>query len=227
MVPRAVPWFNALSRLACFKRKKLSVINDASIEVKESEKLRQIMQTILKLGNALNQGSARGSAVGFKLDSLLKLSDTRGRNKMTLMHYLCKLLSEKMPELLDFDKDLAHIDAASKIPFKDLAEEVQEVSKGLEKVEEEVTALDNDGAKFAGFQKALKGFCNTAKVEVQTLLVSLYTEVGRNGESLSQYFGEDLVRCPFYHVRQIFAVFAKMFKKARDKNEQIANRVGS
>ncbi|GJV37531.1 formin-like protein 14 [Tanacetum coccineum] len=107
---------------------------------------------------------------------------------MTLMHYLCKLPSKKMPELPDFDKDLVHIDAAS----KDLAEEVQEVSKGLEKVEQELTALDNDGAIFAGFQMALKGFCNTAEVEV-----SLYTEVGRNGESLSQYFGEDPVRCPF------------------------------
>lgn len=33
-----------------------------------------------------------GSAVGFRLDSLLKLSDTRARNnKMTLMHYLCKV----------------------------------------------------------------------------------------------------------------------------------------
>ncbi|GJS79790.1 formin-like protein 14 [Tanacetum coccineum] len=166
-------------------RKKLSVINDNSIEVKESEKLRQIMQTILTLGNALNQGTARGSAIGFKLDNLLKLSDTRARNnKMTLMHYLCKL----------YEQFLTY--AASKIPFKDLAEEVQEVSKGLEKVEQEVTALDNDGAKFAGFQKALKGFCNTAKVEVETL-ISLYTEVGRNGESISQYFGEDPVRCPF------------------------------
>lgn len=36
--------------------------------------------------------SVAGSAVGFKLDSLLKLSDTRARNnKMTLMHYLCKV----------------------------------------------------------------------------------------------------------------------------------------
>ncbi|EEF42479.1 conserved hypothetical protein [Ricinus communis] len=70
----------------------LKTINDATREVKESVKLRQIMQTILTLGNALNQGTARGSAVGFKLDSLLKLSDTRARNnKMTLMHYLCKL----------------------------------------------------------------------------------------------------------------------------------------
>lgn len=33
-----------------------------------------------------------GSAIGFRLDSLLKLTDTRARNnKMTLMHYLCKV----------------------------------------------------------------------------------------------------------------------------------------
>ncbi|KAF7138208.1 hypothetical protein RHSIM_Rhsim07G0158300 [Rhododendron simsii] len=90
----------------------LDTINGAVREVKESAKLRQVMQTILTLGNALNQGTTQG----FKLDSLLKLSDTRARsNKMTLMHYLCKILAEKLSELLDFDKDLGHLEAASKI----------------------------------------------------------------------------------------------------------------
>lgn len=33
-----------------------------------------------------------GAAVGFKLDSLLKLTETRASNsKMTLMHFLCKV----------------------------------------------------------------------------------------------------------------------------------------
>ena len=37
-------------------------------------------------------GWGSGAAVGFNLDSLLKLTDTRARNvKMTLMHYLCKV----------------------------------------------------------------------------------------------------------------------------------------
>ncbi|KAL7166577.1 hypothetical protein ACSBR2_037279 [Camellia fascicularis] len=65
-------------------RYNLNTINAAAREVKESAKLRQ---TILTLENALNQGTARGFAIGFKLGSLLKLSDTRARNnKMTLMH---------------------------------------------------------------------------------------------------------------------------------------------
>ncbi|BBH02728.1 Formin Homology 14 [Prunus dulcis] len=178
----------------------LNTINGAAREVKESAKLRQIMQTILTLGNALNQGTARGSAIGFKLDSLLKLSDTRARNnKMTLMHYLCKLIAEKMPELLDFNKDLVHLEAASKIQLKALAEEMQAVSKGLEKVEQELAASENDGAISAGFQK------------------------GRNADSLSQYFGEDPARCPFEQVTQVLFVFVKMFNKSREENERLAD----
>ncbi|BAU01266.1 hypothetical protein VIGAN_11046500 [Vigna angularis var. angularis] len=178
----------------------LNTINNAAREVKESGKLRQIMQTILTLGNALNQGTARGSAVGFKLDSLLKLSDTRARNnKMTLMHYLCKLLAEKMPELLDFDKDLVHLEAASKIQLKALAEEMQAVSKGLEKVEQELAASENDGAISTGFRKVLKNFLDIAEADVRSL-ISLYSEVGRSADSLSQYFGEDPARCPFEQV---------------------------
>ncbi|KAL0327714.1 UNVERIFIED_CONTAM: Formin-like protein 14 [Sesamum angustifolium] len=192
-------------------------------QVKESSKLRQIMQTILTLGNALNQGTARGSAVGFKLDSLLKLSDTRARNnKMTLMHYLCKILAEKMPELLDFSKDLVHLEPASKIQLKSLAEEMQAVSKGLEKVEQELTAAESDGAVSSGFRKVLKSFLDTAEAEVRSL-ITLYSEVGRNADSLSQYFGEDPARCPFEQVTQTLVVFMKMFNKAHDENEQQAD----
>lgn len=84
-----------------------------------------------------------GAAVGFKLDSLLKLSDTRAANsKMTLMHYLCKVnynrkmqplvsdkgyiilklssfflqvLASKASVLLNFHKDLESLESASKV----------------------------------------------------------------------------------------------------------------
>ncbi|KAI5054887.1 hypothetical protein GOP47_0030032 [Adiantum capillus-veneris] len=202
-------------------RASLEVINSASSEVKGSSKLRRIMQTILSLGNALNQGTARGSAVGFKLDSLLKLSDTRARNnKMTLMHYLCKVISEKLPELVDVDKDLMHLEAATKIQLKSLAEEMQAVSKGLEKVEQELTASENDGAVSEGFRQVLKVFLNTAEADVKSL-ASLYAEVGRNADSLAQYFGEDPARCPFEQVTSILLNFVTTFKKALEENAKL------
>ncbi|KAI9088413.1 hypothetical protein K1719_029862 [Acacia pycnantha] len=141
------------SQITEFK-KSLNTVNSACEEVRKSVKLKEIMKKILYLGNTLNQGTARGSAVGFKLDSLLKLTDTRAsNNKMTLMHYLCKVLAERSPGLLDFHLDLVSLEAATKIQLKSLAEEMQAIIKGLEKVKQELAASENDGPVSEVFRK--------------------------------------------------------------------------
>ncbi|KAI9127531.1 hypothetical protein K1719_000524 [Acacia pycnantha] len=94
-----VPRVESKLRVFCLKiqfgtqvselRRDLNIVKFASEEIRNSVKLKRIMQTILSLG----------AAIGFRLDSLLKLTDTRAKNnKMTLMHYLCKVLAEKLPE---------------------------------------------------------------------------------------------------------------------------------
>ncbi|CAL5358852.1 unnamed protein product [Camellia sinensis] len=199
-------------------RNNLNIVNSVAEEIRNSVKLKRIMQTILSLGNALNHGTARGSAVGFRLDSLLKLTDTRARNnKMTLMHYLCKVLAEKLPELLDFPKDLVSLEASTKIQLKYLAEEMQAISKGLEKVVQELTASENDGTVSENFCKLLKDFLDFAEGEVRSL-ASLYSGVGRNADALALYFGEDPARTPFEQVVSTLLNFVKMFVRAHDEN---------
>ncbi|XP_055822898.1 formin-like protein 13 isoform X2 [Solanum dulcamara] len=177
-------------------RKSLNIVNSAADQIKGSSKLKRIMQTILSLGNALNQGTARGSAVGFRLDSLLKLTETRARNnKMTLMHYLCK------------------------IQLKFLAEEMQAISKGLEKVVQELSMSENDGAVSENFLKALKDFLCYAEGEVRSL-AQLYSGVGRNVDTLILYFGEDPARCPFEQVITTLLNFRRMFNQALEENRK-------
>uniref|UniRef100_A0A2P2MUD1 Uncharacterized protein MANES_S017700 n=1 Tax=Rhizophora mucronata TaxID=61149 RepID=A0A2P2MUD1_RHIMU len=189
-------------------------------QIRNSAKLKRIMQTILSLGNALNQGTARGSAIGFRLDSLLKLTETRARNKkMTLMHYLCKVLADKLPELLDFSNDLVSLEPATKIQLKFLAEEMQAISKGLEKVMQELSNSEGDGLVSENFCKALKEFLHFAEAEVRSL-ASLYSGVGRNVDALILYFGEDPARCPFEQVVSTLLNFMKLFNKARDENSK-------
>lgn len=51
-----------------------------------------ISYTFIPFGSNVCGSICAGSAIGFRLDSLLKLTDTRAtNNKMTLMHYLCKV----------------------------------------------------------------------------------------------------------------------------------------
>ncbi|KAM0025972.1 putative tensin phosphatase, C2 domain, formin, FH2 domain, protein-tyrosine phosphatase [Helianthus debilis subsp. tardiflorus] len=189
-------------------------------QIKSSVKLRRIMQTILSLGNALNQGTSRGAAVGFKLDSILKLIETRARNnKMTLLHYLCKVLAEKLPELLDFSKELGSLEAASKIQLKALAEEMQSITRGLEKVIQEKRMCKKDGHVSKRFRKSLKKFLTSAESEVKSLAV-LYSGVGKNVDALILYFGEDPARCPYEQVISTLLTFVRMFNQAHDENEK-------
>nr|XP_012573402.1 formin-like protein 13 isoform X1 [Cicer arietinum]XP_012573403.1 formin-like protein 13 isoform X2 [Cicer arietinum] len=199
-------------------RNSLNVVNAAAEEIRNSVKLKRIMQTILTLGNALNQGTARGSAIGFRLDSLLKLTETRARNnKMTLMHYLCKVLDDKLPEVLDFSKDIANLEPAAKIQLKFLAEEMQAINKGLEKVVQELSTSENDGPISETFRKKLKVFLCSAEAEVRSL-ASIYSGVGRNVDVLILYFGEDPSRCTFEQVVTTLLNFTRMFNKAHEEN---------
>ncbi|RZR89016.1 hypothetical protein BHM03_00016674 [Ensete ventricosum] len=199
-------------------RKSLCSIDSACDQIRNSIKLKEIMKKILFLGNTINQGTARGSAIGFHLDSLLKLSDTRAtNNNMTLMHYLCKSLASRSPHLLDFHEDLISLEAASKIQLKSLAEEMQAIVKGLKKIELELNESENDGPASEIFCKTLKEFIVVAEAEVRSL-TTLYTSVGRNADALALYFGENPARCPFEQVISTLLNFVLMFKQAHQGN---------
>uniref|UniRef100_A0A453PW55 FH2 domain-containing protein n=1 Tax=Aegilops tauschii subsp. strangulata TaxID=200361 RepID=A0A453PW55_AEGTS len=54
----------------------LNTINDVAEEVRNSDKLKRVMQTILSLGNALNQGTARGESANPVVQGLFAASPT-------------------------------------------------------------------------------------------------------------------------------------------------------
>lgn len=109
------------------------------------------------------------------------------------------------------------LEAATKIQLKYLAEEMQAVSKGLEKVMQELSAAENDGLVSENFCKILKEFLAFAESEVRSL-ACLYSCVGRNADALALYFGEDPARCPFEQVVTTLLNFVRMFVRAHDEN---------
>ncbi|KAL8133323.1 hypothetical protein AgCh_008691 [Apium graveolens] len=104
--------------------------------------------------------------MSFKEKYLVRL-DTGSR----LCHL--KVLDDKLPEVLDFSKDLDSLTSLAKIQVKILAEELQAICKGLEKVVQELSLSESDGPVSEKFQK------------------------GRNIDASILYFGEDAARCTF------------------------------
>ena len=71
-----------------------SVLLTGAERIKESERLKKVMGVVLSVGNYLNQ-STRKKAVGFRLQALEKLNDTRSTdNKETLLDFIIAYMAK-------------------------------------------------------------------------------------------------------------------------------------
>lgn len=68
----------------------LSILRAACGELRTSKRFQILLQTVLAIGNSLNNGSFRGGAAGFSLDSLLKVRSvlSLGLERRMLTHRL-------------------------------------------------------------------------------------------------------------------------------------------
>ena len=69
----------------------MGVLAAACAELRDCPPFMKLLQAVLELGNHLNQGTQRGAAAGFRLDTLLKLADVKGVDRKTsLLHFVVK-----------------------------------------------------------------------------------------------------------------------------------------
>lgn len=96
-------------------------------QVQESQKLKQIIELILAVGNYINGGTRRGEAYGIRLNSLAKLNDLRSTDlKKTFCQCdyfwffrlnisdLAEVVKKQAPHLLNFGEQIAAVTVASK-----------------------------------------------------------------------------------------------------------------
>ncbi|XP_076889645.1 uncharacterized protein LOC143540483 [Bidens hawaiensis] len=70
-------------------KESFQTLEAACIQLRKSRLFLKLLEAVLKTGNRMNDGTFRGSAQAFKLDTLLKLSDVKGVDgKTTLLHFV-------------------------------------------------------------------------------------------------------------------------------------------
>jgi len=80
----------------------LATVRRALAQVVASDRLASILGEVLRVGNAMNAGTAKGGAQGVTVESLLKLTQTRsvgtGRDSLTVLDYIAETLLKKQSE---------------------------------------------------------------------------------------------------------------------------------
>ncbi|KAM6982012.1 uncharacterized protein LKV04_012709 [Tautogolabrus adspersus] len=118
-----------------------------------------VLEYLLAIGNYLNENARKGKAKGFRLSSLTKLSQLRGRDKtFTLLHALVEQIMLHEPRLATFTQELAEFETVSGASIKGLTAEVDVLKNELQKVVQykKVASKRKAGVLHPNFSKDLK-----------------------------------------------------------------------
>ena len=124
---------------------RVTAIQKACQELRESPKFALLMESVLMLGNYLNNEGEDANRIkiikGFNFDSFVSLSGTKGYDKKTsLFDYLEKILSLKLPEVYAVGDELPDLKAASYESFDTIRQEEDKLSKQLKDVTDELNS---------------------------------------------------------------------------------------
>jgi hypothetical protein len=134
---QALRFFERFDSKSSFIRSGARTVCSACSELQGSAKLRRLLKLILHVGNTLNQQSARG----FRLDVLVKLMDTKGRNGATLLTYLVQVVAEKHRDLFEVWDEVPHIEDAARVPLEYVSSELAGLRSDLQVTQLEVSRL--------------------------------------------------------------------------------------
>ncbi|XP_036886921.1 formin-like protein 3 isoform X1 [Sturnira hondurensis] len=187
----------------------LNAIIAASASVKSSQKLKQMLEIILALGNYMNS-SKRGAVYGFKLQSLDLLLDTKSTDrKMTLLHFIALTVKEKYPDLANFWHELHFVEKAAAVSLENVLLDVKELGRGMELIRRECSIHDNS---------VLRNFLITNEGKLDKLQRDAKTaEEAYN--AVVRYFGESPKTTPPSVFFPVFVRFIRSYKEAEQENE--------
>ncbi len=192
----------------------IAAIANAIAQVRDSAKFKSIMRFVLAIGNYINGSSNRGNAMGFKLDSLNKLRDTKTTdNKSNLLNYLVLTLEKKDPSALTVGEELKDVAAGARVSFPALMEELAALTKSVANIE---AAIQNV------HPEAHDKFTSIVTADVATRLKAQLNkmadqarEAEKEYKALAAAYGEDPASTPSSDFLKIIETFVTSLHAAR------------
>nr|CCA26820.1 forminhomology 2 domaincontaining protein putative [Albugo laibachii Nc14] len=206
------------------QRKLMETVCNACQEVRACTDLGHIFEVVLSLGNRLNDGTARGGAKAFRLDTLLKLSQVKASdNSITLLNYTASILRLQDPSIIHFDEKLRSLEAASRLTMQMMNAGDAVIHKAAKVIVSELQEHANlpDISENDGFQAIIGPFADHADRISQELRQNL-DEMKQMFEETVRFFGEDPTSsdCGPDSFFSVLTSFAKLLQSADRDNER-------
>lgn len=200
-------------------RPKAQLVLSACEGLLTSHRLPIFCQLILKIGNFLNYGSHTGNADGFKISTLLKLTETKSQqNRVTLLHHVLEEVEKSHPDLLQLPVDLEQPSQAAGINVEIIRTEASANLKKLLDTERKVSASVPEVQE--QYQQRLQ-----ASIMASEELNIVFEAIEQKKLELADYLCEDPQKLSledtFSTMRTFRDLFTSALKENKDRKEQV------
>ncbi|XP_053555370.1 LOW QUALITY PROTEIN: protein diaphanous homolog 2 [Bombina bombina] len=160
-------------------------------EMKKSENFKRMIELVLLVGNYMNSGSRNAQSLGFNINFLCKIRDTKSSDqKTTLLHFLAEICEEKFREVLKFPDELEHVESASKVSAQNLKANLDSMEHQIKRLEGDIKNFpktDNINDKFV---EKMNTFAKSAREQYEKLS-NMYNHMNKLYDNLGEYFTFD------------------------------------
>ncbi|KAM9355955.1 inverted formin-2 isoform 2-T2 [Pholidichthys leucotaenia] len=199
---------------------KVKLVEEACQSLRTSTLLPSFCRLILHVGNFLNYGSHTGNAEGFRISSLLKLTETKAnKSRITLLHHILEEAEENHPELLALPDEMTICEKAAGVHLDSVQSEASALLKRLNDTAKKVSNSVEEVKE--QYEKVLEENLE----ECRTLTVR-FTEMEEKKSELAVYLCEDPNKLSleelFGTIRTFRDLFIKSLKENKSRKEQAA-----
>ncbi|XP_035276594.1 inverted formin-2-like [Anguilla anguilla] len=199
-------------------RSQVEVVPQACDGVRQSVRLSRFCKLILDVGNFLNYGSHIGNAEGFRINTLLKLSETKAnKSRITLLHHILEEAEQNHADLLNLPDDIEICEKAAGVNLNSIQSEANSLSLRLKNIENKVSSSVEDIKQqyMSAIEENMKA-CSDLEEQ--------FAEIEKKKTELAQYLCEDASTLKledlFGTIRTFRGLFLKALKENKSRREQ-------
>ncbi|KAM6464219.1 inverted formin-2 isoform 2-T2 [Liasis olivaceus] len=199
---------------------KAETIRRACEDLLTSGRLPIFCQLILSVGNFLNYGSHTGDADGFKIGTLLKLTETKAnQTRITLLHHILEEVEKNHTDLLQLPKDLECVSKAAGINLDVIHSESSSNIKKLVELERKLSSSTEE-------VKTQYGTAIQESLSANKKLEHEFELIEAKRMELANYLCEDPNKLSLEDIFNTMKTFRDLYIKAlkenKDRKEQAA-----
>lgn len=196
-----------------------------------STNLRQLFELVLSVSNYMNGGTIRGGVSGFKIDTLMKLKNSKSSdNTCTLLDFVVTNFKSSNPSAHESLKsELAVLQTATETQFAALQADVNQMALLSRKLRKSLDAVPQSERNSSNdkFYTYFSQFDKTSSSAVESVTARL-KKLDASVSDLIRYFAEDATKSSMDALFSLFHDFMRDYTRAENemvrKAEQAAEQ---